>query len=287
MGSFGMLDEEAIMIIDGNALAKKIKDKARNCCSDCYRKPNVVAIMLGENPSSEAYLRMIERTCHSVDFGYRLDRFDTSLSEHDLLAHIQKLNQDEEVDGILVQMPLPKHVSEEKVIMAIAPEKDLDGFHPINAGRLFKGEKATRPCTPLAVITMFKELEIDLEGKYIVVIGRSNIVGKPLAVMLMENNATVTICHSRTVDLEEHTRKADIIIVAVGIANFLKREMVSEKAIVIDVGMNEVEGKLVGDVDFESMKDYVQMITPVPGGVGPVTNAVLLLNVIEHFKGVK
>jgi methylenetetrahydrofolate dehydrogenase (NADP+)/methenyltetrahydrofolate cyclohydrolase len=134
---------------------------------------------------------------------------------------------------------------------------------------------------------MFKELEIDLEGKYIVVIGRSNIVGKPLAVMLMENNATVTICHSRTVDLEEHTRKADIIIVAVGIANFLKREMVSEKAIVIDVGMNEVDGKLVGDVDFESMKDYVQMITPVPGGVGPVTNAVLLLNVIEHFKGVK
>lgn len=275
------------MIIDGNAIAKKIKDKAKNCCSECYRKPNVVAFMLGENPSSESYLRMIEKTCGSVGFGYSLVRLSTEISEAELLRLIVEKNEDEEVDGILVQMPLPKHISEEKVIMTIAPEKDVDGFHPINAGRLFKGEKATRPCTPLAVITMFKELEIDLEGKYIVVIGRSNIVGKPLAVMLMENNATVTICHSRTVDLEEHTRKADIIIVAVGIPLFLKKEMVSEKAIVIDVGMNEVDGKLVGDVDFDAMKDYVQMITPVPGGVGPVTNAVLLLNVIEHFKGVK
>lgn len=275
------------MIIDGNAIAKKIKDKAKNCCSDCYRKPNVVAFMLGENPSSESYLRMIEKTCNSVGFGYTLVRLSTEISESELLKRIVEMNQDEEVDGILVQMPLPKHISEERVIMTIAPEKDIDGFHPMNAGRLFKGEKATRPCTPLAVITMFKELDIDLEGKYIVVIGRSNIVGKPLAVMLMENNATVTICHSKTVDLEEHTRKADIIIVAVGIPQFLKREMVSEKAIVIDVGMNEVDGKLVGDVDFEAMKDYVQMITPVPGGVGPVTNAVLLLNVIEHFKGVK
>ncbi|GAB6107952.1 bifunctional 5,10-methylenetetrahydrofolate dehydrogenase/5,10-methenyltetrahydrofolate cyclohydrolase [Fusibacter bizertensis] len=275
------------MIIDGNAIAKKIKDKAKNCCSECYRKPNVVAFMLGENPSSESYLRMIEKTCNSVGFGYTLVRLSTDISEAELLNRIVEKNQDEEVDGILVQMPLPKHISEEKVIMTIAPEKDIDGFHPMNAGRLFKGEKATRPCTPLAVITMFKELDIDLEGKYIVVIGRSNIVGKPLAVMLMENNATVTICHSKTVDLEEHTRKADIIIVAVGIPQFLKREMVSEKAIVIDVGMNEVDGKLVGDVDFEAMKDYVQMITPVPGGVGPVTNAVLLLNVIEHFKGVK
>lgn len=273
------------MIIDGKAIAQKIKDKARNCCSDCYRKPNVVAFMLGDNPSSEAYLRMIERTCKSVDFGYTLIRLDVTISEEELLSKIIEKNLDDEVDGILVQMPLPEHISEEKVIMTIAPEKDLDGFHPMNAGRLFKGEKATRPCTPLAVITMFKELDIDLEGKYIVVIGRSNIVGKPLAVMLMQNNATVTICHSRTVDLAEHTRKADIIIVAVGIPNFLKRDMVSEKAIVIDVGMNEVDGKLVGDVDFDNVKDVVNMITPVPGGVGPVTNAVLLLNVIEHFRG--
>ena len=276
-----------IMIIDGKAIAQRIKDKARNCCSDCYRKPNVVAFMLGDNPSSESYLRMIERTCKSVDFGYQLIRLEPTISENELLERIVEKNLDENTDGILVQMPLPEHISEERVIMTIAPEKDLDGFHPMNAGRLFKGEKATRPCTPLAVMTIFKEMNIDLEGKYIVVIGRSNIVGKPLAVMLMHNNATVTICHSKTVDIEEHTKKADIIIVAVGIPNFLTRDMVSEKAIVIDVGMNEVDGNMVGDADFEALKDYVSMITPVPGGVGPVTNAVLLLNVIEHFRGVK
>ena len=275
------------MIIDGKAIAQRIKEKAKNCCSDCYRKPNVVAFMLGDNPSSESYLRMIERTCKSVDFGYQLIRLAPTITESELLERIVEKNLDENTDGILVQMPLPEHISEERVIMTIAPEKDLDGFHPMNAGRLFKGEKATRPCTPLAVMTIFKEMNIDLEGKYIVVIGRSNIVGKPLAVMLMHNNATVTICHSKTVGIEEHTRKADIIIVAVGIPNFLKQDMVSEKAIIIDVGMNEVDGNMVGDADFEALKDYVSMITPVPGGVGPVTNAVLLLNVIEHFRGVK
>ena len=273
------------MIIDGKAIAQRIKEKARNCCSDCCRKPNVVAFMLGDNPSSEAYLRMIEKTCKSVDFGYHLERLEVDITEEDLLMRIREKNMDSNVDGILVQMPLPPHISEERVIMTIAPEKDLDGFHPMNAGRLFKGEKATRPCTPLAVMTIFKELNIDLDGKYIVVIGRSNIVGKPLAVMLMHKDATVTICHSHTVDLEEHTKKADIIIVAVGIANFLKKDMVSEKAIIIDVGMNEVDGAMVGDADFENLKDYVAMITPVPGGVGPVTNAVLLLNLIEHFRG--
>ena len=274
------------MIIDGKEIAKKIKAQAQNCCSTCARKPNVVAFMLGEDPSAESYLRMIEKTCRSVDFGYELIRFETSISEEALLNAIIEKNLDQQVDGILVQMPLPEHISEERVIMTIAPEKDLDGFHPLNAGRLFKGEKATRPCTPLAVMTIFKALEVDLDGKYIVVIGRSNIVGKPLAVMLMHQNATVTICHSRTLEIEAHTKKADIIIVAVGIPKFLTKDMVSEKAIIIDVGMNEVEGQMVGDVDFEGMKDYVQMITPVPGGVGPVTNAVLLLNVIEHFKGV-
>lgn len=275
------------MIIDGKAIAQRIKEKAKNCCSDCYRKPNVVAFMLGDNPSSESYLRMIERTCKSVDFGYQLIRLAPTITESELLERIIEKNLDENTDGILVQMPLPEHISEERVIMTIAPEKDIDGFHPMNAGRLFKGEKATRPCTPLAVMTIFKELNIDLKGKYIVVIGRSNIVGKPLAVMLMHNNATVTICHSKTVGIEEHTRKADIIIVAVGIPNFLTQDMVSEKAIIIDVGMNEVDGNMVGDADFEALKDYVSMITPVPGGVGPVTNAVLLLNVIEHFRGVK
>ncbi|MBM7562169.1 bifunctional 5,10-methylenetetrahydrofolate dehydrogenase/5,10-methenyltetrahydrofolate cyclohydrolase [Fusibacter tunisiensis] len=274
------------MIIDGREIAKKIKERVKNCCANCTRKPSVVAIMLGEDPSAEAYLRMLERTCKSVDFDYTLKRYETSLTEAELLKIIQENNEDPLIDGIIVQMPLPGHISEERVIMAIDPKKDLDGFHPLNAGRLFKGEKATRPCTPLAVMTIFDELEIDLNGKDIVVIGRSNIVGKPLAVMLMHKNATVTLCHSHTVDLASHTKKADIIIVAVGIANFLTSEMVSEKSIVIDVGMNELDGKLVGDVDFEGIKDQVQMITPVPGGVGPVTNAVLLLNLLENFGGI-
>ncbi len=274
------------MIIDGKAIAQKIKNEAKNFCLDCVRKPNIVAFIVGDNPSSESYLRMLERTCHSVEFGYTLIRLESSIGESELLEKIIEKNLDENVDGILVQMPLPKHISEERVLMTITPEKDLDGFHPMNAGRLFKGEKATRPCTPLAVMTILEEMHIDLSGKHVVVIGRSNIVGKPLAMMLLEKNATVTICHSRTIDIESHTRKADIIIVAVGIPKYLTKEMVSEKAIIIDVGINEVDGKMVGDVDFEGLVDYVSMITPVPGGVGPVTNAVLLLNVIEHFKGV-
>ncbi len=275
------------MIIDGKAIALRVKEKARVCCKDCIRKPNVVAIMLGEDPSAESYLRMLEKTCKSVDFGFELQRYETTISENDLLDIIKANNENPFVDGLIVQMPLPDHISEDHVIMAIDPKKDLDGFHPMNAGRLFKGEKATRPCTPLAVMTIFKEMDIELDGKDIVVIGRSNIVGKPLAVMLMHKNATVTMCHSYTQDLQSHTRDADIIIVAVGIPNFLKADMVSDKAIVIDVGMNEVDGKLVGDVDFEAVKEVASMITPVPGGVGPVTNAVLLLNLLEHFKGDK
>ncbi|MBE0450467.1 MAG: bifunctional 5,10-methylenetetrahydrofolate dehydrogenase/5,10-methenyltetrahydrofolate cyclohydrolase [Clostridia bacterium] len=275
------------MIIDGKAIALKVKERARNGCKDCIRKPSVVAIMLGENPSAESYLRMLEKTCKSVDFGYELWRYETTISEEELLGIIKTNNENPNVDGVIVQMPLPDHINEARVIMAIDPKKDLDGFHPMNAGLLFKGEKATRPCTPLAVMTIFKEMDIELEGKDIVVIGRSNIVGKPLAVMLMHKNATVTVCHSYTQNLKAHTLDADIIIVAVGIPNFLTADMVSDKAIVIDVGMNDVDGKLVGDVDFEAVKDVAAMITPVPGGVGPVTNAVLLLNLLEHYKGDK
>lgn len=272
------------LIINGSEIAKNIKNQVRQSIIGSRRAPNVVAIMLGEDPSAESYLRMLERTCMSVGFGYEIYRLSETISEAQLLSVIEEKNKDEYVDGILVQMPLPSHISEEKVIMQIEPTKDLDGFHPMNAGRLFKGEKATRPCTPLAVVTILDALDIDLDGKNVVVIGRSNIVGKPLSVMLMHKNATVTVCHSHTQNLIQHTQCADIVILAVGIAGFLKKEMVSEKTIVIDVGMNEVDGKLVGDADYEALKDYVKMITPVPGGVGPVTNAVLLLNVLEHFQ---
>ena len=271
------------MLIDGKAIAAKIKEKAKHHCQNHHRKPRVVAIMLGENPAAESYLRMLERTCKSVDFEYTLSWFPDTLSDEALKAVIQTHNNDSNVDGIIVQMPLPPHISEEAIIMTIAPEKDLDGFHPMNAGRLFKGEKAKKPCTALAVVTILEELNIELSGKEVVVVGRSNIVGKPLAMMLLEKNATVTICHSKTQDLIKHTQRADVLIAAVGIPKFITKDMVSPKAIVIDVGMNEVEGFLIGDVDFEALEPYVHMITPVPGGVGPVTNAMLLLNLLEHY----
>lgn len=272
------------MIIDGREIAKKIKNDVKRSLSGYTRTPKVVAIILGNNPSSESYLKMLERTCVNVGFDYELCRLSDTISEIELLALIDEKNKDENVSGILVQMPLPAHINQEKVLMQIDPLKDIDGFHPLNAGRLFKGEKSMRPCTPLAVITILDALNIELTGKNIVVIGRSNIVGKPLAIMLMQKNATVTVCHSRTQNIAQHTKSADIVILAVGKPGFLKKEMVTEETIVIDVGTNEVDGKLVGDADFEALKDYVKMITPVPGGVGPVTNAVLLLNVLEHFK---
>jgi methylenetetrahydrofolate dehydrogenase (NADP+)/methenyltetrahydrofolate cyclohydrolase len=181
-----------------------------------------------------------------------------------------------------VQLPLPEHIDASKVLDAIVPEKDLDGFHPLNAGHLFKGERGIRPCTPTAVMYILAKMGIELKGKDVVVIGRSNIVGKPLSMMLLEQNATVTICHSKTKALASHTKRADIIIVAVGVPNFLTKEMVTEASIVIDVGTNMLNGKLVGDADFEALKDYVKMITPVPGGVGPVTNAVLLNNALMN-----
>ena len=272
------------MIIDGREIAKNIKNNVKQSLSGYKKIPKVVAIILGDNPSSESYLKMLERTCTNVGFCYELCRLPDTISEEALLSLIDEKNKDDDTNGILVQMPLPAHISQEKVLMQIDPLKDIDGFHPLNAGRLFKGEKAMRPCTPFAVITILEALNIDLTGKNVVVIGRSNIVGKPLAIMLMQKNATVTVCHSRTKNLEQHTKAADIVILAVGKAGFLKKEMVTEDTIVIDVGTNEVNGKLVGDADFEALKDYVKMITPVPGGVGPVTNAVLLLNVLEHFE---
>ncbi|MBF4695693.1 bifunctional 5,10-methylenetetrahydrofolate dehydrogenase/5,10-methenyltetrahydrofolate cyclohydrolase [Fusibacter ferrireducens] len=272
------------MIIDGREIAKKIKSDVKESLSSCLRAPKVVAIILGDNPSSESYLKMLEKTCTNVGFDYELCRLSDTASEMELLALIDEKNKDDSINGILVQMPLPAHISQEKVLMHIDPVKDIDGFHPLNAGRLFKGEKAMRPCTPLAVVTILDALSIDLKGKNIVVIGRSNIVGKPLAIMLMQRHATVTVCHSRTQNIAQHTKAADIVILAVGKPGFLKKDMVTEETIVIDVGTNEVDGKLVGDADFDALKDYVKMITPVPGGVGPVTNAVLLLNVLEHFE---
>ncbi|MDN5352816.1 MAG: methylenetetrahydrofolate dehydrogenase / methenyltetrahydrofolate cyclohydrolase [Clostridiales bacterium] len=267
------------MIIDGRAIAKQIKERIRE---EKVGTPTVVAVILGENPASESYLRMLEKTCESTGFGYRRVDLDSETTEETLIKEIQALNASASVDGILIQMPLPKHIDEKKVLMAVDPMKDVDGFNPINAGRLFKGEKAIPPCTPLAVMTILEASGIDVAGKHVVIIGRSNIVGKPLAIMMLQKNATVTICHSKTVDLKRHTLSADIVVAAVGVPEFLKADMICEGAVVIDVGTNEVDGKLVGDVDFAAVSEKASAITPVPGGVGPVTNAVLLRNVLTR-----
>ena len=270
------------MIIDGKQIAGNLKSEIKIRVGQMSDRPMVSAIILGNHPSSVSYLKMLEKTCQSVDFDYEICELPVETDLEGLLQEIQIRNTNPKVKGILVQLPLPDHIDASKVLDAINPEKDLDGFHPLNAGHLFKGEKGIRPCTPSAVMYILDQSKIDLSGKNVVVIGRSNIVGKPLAMMLLEKNATVTICHSRTKDLASHTLRADVVIVAVGVPKFLKREMVTENTIVIDVGTNMVEGKLVGDADFEAISDFVQMITPVPGGVGPVTNAILLNNALMN-----
>ena len=269
------------MIIDGKQIAKEIIEDIKNKVDKMDAVPKILAIILGENPSSESYLKMLDTTCKKAGFECEIMRLPLETSEEALVEIITLKNTDSSTNGILVQMPLPRHIDEEKILLSIAPNKDVDGFHPINAGRLFKGEKSLRPCTPSAVMKILEAKNVELTGKHVAVIGRSNIVGKPLSIMLLEKNATVTICHSKTSNIEALTRLADIIVVAVGKPKFLKRSMVKEGSIVIDVGTNLVEGKLIGDADFDNLVDYVDMITPVPGGVGPITNAILLNNIFE------
>lgn len=273
------------MIIDGSKIAKEIRETIKAKCQSIAVTPKVTAFIVGDNPSSMSYLKMLEKSCKNVGFDYELKTFEESISEEHFMEALNEANLDTGVHGILVQMPLPKHIDKEKIIASIDPKKDVDGFHELNAGALFQGKNAMVPCTALAVMTILESLDIELTGKHVVVIGRSNVVGKPLSVMLTHKNATVTLCHSKTRNLETFTQMADIVVVAVGVPFFLKEDMVNEKTIVIDVGMNEVSGKLVGDCDYDKLVDKVQMITPVPGGVGPVTNAVLLRQVLDQIKG--
>jgi len=268
------------MIIDGRKIASELKEKIAMSMTQLTEKPKISAIILGEHPSSMSYLKMLEKTCNAVGFSYEIVGMPIDTTHEKLIQVIDEKNDDNSINGILVQLPLPAHIDEAAVLMRILPEKDLDGFNPLNAGYLFKGEPGIRPCTPLAVMTILSEMSIALEGKHVVVVGRSNIVGKPLALMLLEKNATVTICHSRTKELASFTKSADIVVVAVGKPKFLTKEMVRPETIVIDVGTNMENGKLVGDADFDALAEYVAMITPVPGGVGPVTNAILLKNAL-------
>ncbi len=278
------------MIIDGKLLSAKLKAQMAEqvvALKEQYgRVPSLAVILVGENPASQSYVRGKIKACAECGFESILTTMPESVSEQELLAEIAKLNADERVDGVLVQLPLPRHINEEKVIDAIALEKDVDGFHPDNVANLWLGKPCIKPCTPKGVMRMIEECGFDVAGCNAVVVGRSNIVGKPMAKLLLDANATVTIAHSRTKNLAEVTSKADILIAAVGCARMITAEMVKEGAIVIDVGVNRdaETGKLCGDVDFEGVRDKAAHITPVPGGVGPMTITMLMQNTIECFR---
>ncbi len=277
------------MIIDGKLLSAKLKAQMAEqvvALKEQYgRVPSLAVILVGENPASQSYVRGKIKACAECGFESILTTMPESVSEQELLAEIAKLNADERVDGVLVQLPLPRHINEEKVIDAIALEKDVDGFHPDNVANLWLGKPCIKPCTPKGVMRMIEECGFDVAGCNAVVVGRSNIVGKPMAKLLLDANATVTIAHSRTKNLAEVTSKADILIAAVGRTRMITAEMVKEGAIVIDVGVNRdaETGKLCGDVDFEGVRDKAAHITPVPGGVGPMTITMLMQNTIECF----
>jgi len=272
-------------IIDGVALSKQLRlhvtERARALKARGIT-PGLAVILVGENPASQVYVRNKVKGCEDCGFHSVLEKYDADLSEADLLARIARLNADPAIHGILVQLPVPKHIDATKVIEAISPEKDVDGFHVASAGALMTGMPGFWPCTPYGCMKMLESVHYDLRGKHAVVIGRSNIVGKPMALMLLQKSATVTICHSATANLKAITLQADVIVAAVGKRNVLTADMVKPGAVVLDVGMNRNdEGKLCGDVDFEGVRQVAGYITPVPGGVGPMTITMLLVNTLE------
>jgi methylenetetrahydrofolate dehydrogenase (NADP+)/methenyltetrahydrofolate cyclohydrolase len=275
-------------IIDGKAIAAQIRGELKEEVAKLKENgitPGLTVILVGNNPASESYVRGKMRACEEVGIASQVIRMPESVSEEELLAKIRELNQAPDVDGILVQLPLPKQISELKVIATISYEKDVDGFHPESVGRMMIGLDTFLPCTPHGIMQLLSRSGISVAGKHAVVVGRSNIVGKPISMLLQRADATVTMCHSRTVDLPSFTRQADILIAAVGRAGLITAEHVKEGAVVIDVGINRTEeGKLVGDVDFASVEPKVSAITPVPGGVGPMTIAMLLYNTVQSAK---
>lgn len=275
-------------IIDGKAISASIKEEIKARIPELEakwgRKPCLCVIIVGENPASQVYVRNKVKSAEYVGMTSLLIRMEETVSEEELLGTIRRLNADDSVDGILVQLPLPKHISEDKVIDAIAKEKDVDGFHILNVGSLWVGDKCIVPCTPKGCIHLIKSTGMDIKGKLAVVVGRSDIVGKPVAKLLLDENATVIMAHSRTTDLKSLTLQADILVVAVGKEKVITADMVKPGAVVIDVGMNRnAEGKLCGDVDFEGASEVAGWITPVPGGVGPMTIAMLMKNTVECF----
>ncbi len=273
-------------IIDGKALSEQLRKEVATRAAALKAKgvtPGLAVVLVGDNQASQVYVRNKVKACEDVGFHSVLEKYDASMTEAELLARVEALNNDPSIHGILVQLPLPKHIDDHKVIETISPAKDVDGFHVASAGALMVGEVGFKACTPYGCMKMLESIGMkDLRGKHAVVIGRSNIVGKPMAMMLLAANATVTVTHSGTADLAAMTRQADVIVAAVGKVNVLTADMVKPGAVVIDVGMNRnAEGKLCGDVDYAGVKEVAGYITPVPGGVGPMTITMLLVNTME------
>ena len=276
------------MIIDGNLqsekLRKKIKDEISKICKSTKDVPKLSVILIGDYLPSQIYVKNKEKKAKEVGIKSEIIKYPETISEKEILDKISNLNQDKDVTGILVQLPLPKQISQKKIIRAIDPKKDVDGFNPLNVGNLASGFEAIVPCTPLGCIKLIKSVEENLRGLHAVIIGRSNLNGKPMAQLLLKENCTVTILHSKSKDLKEECKRADILVAAAGVANLVKSDWVKKDCIVIDVGINKLNNQLVGDVHFSDVKNKVKAITPVPGGVGPMTIACLLSNTLECFK---
>ncbi|MCA1927293.1 MAG: bifunctional methylenetetrahydrofolate dehydrogenase/methenyltetrahydrofolate cyclohydrolase FolD [Calditerrivibrio sp.] len=275
-------------IIDGKKLSEKIRSGLKSKV-DYYKEkfgkvPGIAVILVGDDPASNVYVNMKEKSCNEAGYKSVVERISKDSSTDELLSLVDKYNKDNNIHGILVQLPLPKQIDEKKILFAINPAKDVDGFHPFNVGLMHIGEDTLYPCTPYGVMKMFEEYGIDLTGKNAVVLGRSNIVGKPMASLLIKANATVTICHSKTKNLPEVCAAADILVAAIGKANFVTKEFVKPGAVVIDVGINRLEGKLVGDVKYDEVEPIASYITPVPGGVGPMTITMLMFNTMKAFE---
>jgi len=285
-------------IIDGKQIASVIRAELKTSVEKLKAKgitPGLGVILVGADPASISYVTAKEKACSEIGIYSDDNRLPAETSEKDLLALVNKMNNDPKINGILVQLPLPKHIDEQKVLLAIDPAKDVDGFHPVSVGKMVVGQKAFLPCTPHAVLQLLQRSGVKTEGAEVVIVGRSNIVGKPLAIMLMQKsptaNATVTVCHTRTKNIAAHTKRADIVIAAAGKPNAITADMIKDGAVVIDVGINRVDDatkksgfRLIGDVDFEGVKEKAGFITPVPGGVGPMTITMLLYNTVESAK---
>ena len=276
------------MIIDGKKQAEIIRNEIKKEISDLKKKsgktPSLTVILIGDFAPSLIYVKNKEKSAREVGINSEIIRYPKNVSEKDILEKIEELNKNDEISGILVQLPLPSQISKEKIINAINPSKDVDGFNPVNVGNLSSGYDSIVPCTPLGCLLLIKKIESNLAGKHAVIIGRSNLNGKPMAQLLLKENCTVTIAHSKTSDLQNECLKADILVAAAGVPNLVKKDWVKKNAIIIDVGINKVGEKIVGDVNFDELKDNVKAITPVPGGVGPMTIACLLKNTLTCFK---